>query len=46
MKNTNTLSTCIGACTTDGELLIDDHSFGNFKDYKDIYENSLSNKMN
>ena len=45
MKNTNTLSTCIGI-TTDGELLIDDHSFGNFKDYKDIYENSLSNKMN
>jgi phosphoribosylformylglycinamidine synthase len=45
MKNTNTLSTCIGN-TTDGELLIDDHSFGNFKDYKDIYENSLSNKMN
>tara|TARA_B110001450_G_C17664866_1_gene499073 strand:+ start:990 stop:3221 length:2232 start_codon:yes stop_codon:yes gene_type:complete len=45
MKNTNTLSTCIGN-TTDGELLIDDHSFGNSKDYKDIYENSLSNKMN
>ena len=45
MKNTNTLSTCIGN-TTDGELLIDDNSFGNSKDYKDIYENSLSNKMN
>ncbi len=45
MKNTNTLSTFIGN-TTDGELLIDDHSFGNSKDYKDIYENSLSNKMN
>ena len=45
MKNTNTLSTFLGN-TTDGELLIDDHSFGNSKDYKDIYENSLSNKMN
>lgn len=45
MKNTNTLSTFIGN-TTDGELLIDDHFFGNSKDYKDIYENSLSNKMN
>ena len=45
MKNTNTLSTFLGN-TTDGELLIDDHFFGNSKDYKDIYENSLSNKMN
>ena len=44
MKNTNTLSTFLGN-TTDGDLLIDDNSFGNSKDYKDIYDNSLSNKM-
>ena len=44
MKNTNTLSTFLGN-TTHGDLLIDNHSFGNSKDYKNIYDNSLSNKM-
>ena len=44
MKNTNTLSTFLGN-TTHGDLLIDDNFFGNSKDYKDIYDNSLSNKM-
>ena len=44
LSSTNTIFSKIGHVTS-GEILVNDKSFGNNKDYKKIYDSSISKKM-
>ena len=44
LRDANISSTLIGHVSK-GEIRIDDRSFGDIKDFKEIYNNTLSNKL-